>query len=106
MLPFRSMSFGTNASLAEALDDRVARIGRQELVAVVDMRFGEVGDRRCFSQASQHVERGQGPRRVLDARRLASDLVAKRLEDLQLPLENPLIRPETFSSYSFSAGVV
>ena len=78
----------------EALDDRMARIGRQQLVAVVHVRLGEVGDRRRFSQAGEHVERGQGPRRVLDARRLGGDLIAKRREDLQLPLENPLIRPK------------
>src|SRR5687768_18377255 len=69
----------------------MAAVGDEVLVAVVDVRLGEVGDRRSFREAGEDVERGQRARRVLDARRLAGDARAEALEDFQLALEDPLV---------------
>ncbi len=94
MVPFRSTSFGHERVAREALDNGMARFGDDELVTVVDVRLREIGHRRGFGEASQHVERRQGARRVLDADRFDGNLAAQRLEDLQLPLEDPLVGAE------------
>ena len=65
-----------------------------DLVAVVHVRLRVVVDRRRLGQRGQRVERGQRARRVLDARRLRGDLGAQPLEQLDLPLEDPLVGAE------------
>ena len=66
------------------LDDGVPRVGRLKLVAVVHLRLGEVGRGGGVRERRQDVERGNGPRRVENARRLGRDARAERFEELQL----------------------
>ena len=78
----------------EALDHRMTGIGGDELVAIMDVRLGEVRDRGRLGEAGEHVERRQRTRGVLDARRFRRHRRAQRLEDRQLALENPLVGAE------------
>ena len=75
----------------EALDHGMAAVGHGVVVAVMDVRFGEVCDGRGFGQAGKDVEGGQGARSVLDARRFGADTRTQSFEDFQLALENPLV---------------
>ena len=79
---------------AVALDDRVPAVEDRQLVAVVDVRLDVVVQRGGFGERGEHVERGGGPRGVLDARRLGGDRGAQRLEHLDLALEDPLVGAE------------
>jgi len=88
------------------LHHRVARFDDDHFVAVVDVRFDVVVDGGGLGQRAERVERGQRARRRLDARRFGRDRAAQQLEDLQFALEDPLVAPSTFSSYSLSAGVM
>ena len=76
------------------LDDRMPRLGRLHLVALVHVRLDVVVDRGRFGQPGQHVERRDGARRVQNARRLAGHARAERLEQLELARQNPLVGAE------------
>ena len=76
------------------LDDRMARVDGDQLVAVVDERLGVVVDGGRLGERRQHVQRGEAARRVLDARRLGPHAPPQRVEDLHFALDDPLIRAE------------
>ncbi len=79
-----------------AFDDGMPGVGDQHLVGIVDVRLGVVVDGGALGERGQDVECRDRPRRGLDARRLGRYRGAQRLEDLQLPLENPLVGAEHF----------
>jgi hypothetical protein len=89
-----------------ALDDRMAARRRRSSRRRRDLRLDVVVDGGGSASAASTSSVPQRARGRLDARRLGGDRRAQRLEDLQLALENPLVGAETFSSYSFSAGVM
>ena len=70
------------------------RVDDRHLVAVVHVRLGVVVDGRRFGERGEHVERGQGARGGLNARRFGGDRRAQRLEQLELALEDPLVGAE------------
>ena len=95
------------SAVAMAFDDGVAAVGDRQLVAIVHVRLDVVRERGRFGQTGEHVERRQRACRLLDAGRFGGDAGAKRVEELDLALENPLVGSEyPFSWSSFSAGVM
>ena len=80
--------------VGESLNDRVTAVGDHELVTLVQMRLGVVGDRGRFGQSGQDVERREGARRVLDSRRFGRHARAQRFENLELSREDPLVGAE------------
>ena len=85
---------GHEGAAGQPLDHRVAHVGRHNLVAVVHVRLGVVGERGGLGQAGQHVQRRQGAGGVENARRLGGHTCAQRLEELELALEDPLVGAE------------
>ena len=71
--PSSVTSFGTNASAHVALDDGMAHVDGDELVAGVHHRLRVVLGGRRLGERREHVERGQPSRGLLDARRLGRD---------------------------------
>ena len=78
------------------LDDRMPGIGCDQLVAGVHHRLRVVQRGRRVGQGAEHVERREGPGRVLNPRRRRRDLRPQRLEDRELALEDLLVGAEDF----------
>ena len=76
------------------LDDRVAGVEHRHLVAVVHVRLRVVVDRRRFGERGEGIERGHRPCGRLDPRRLDGNGGAQLIEQLQLALDDPLVRAE------------
>ena len=104
------MSFGTNGFAGRrgpALDDGMPRVDDDHLVAVVDVRLGVVVDGGGLGQRGEHVERGERARRRLNPRRLGGHrarAASRRVSSSRSRMRSSA--PSTFSSYSFSAGVM
>ena len=79
---------------------------RRHLVAVVHVRLDVVVDRGGLGQRGEHVERGERARRRLDPRRFGRDRArsASKISSSRSRMRSSA--PRTFSSYSFSAGVM
>ena len=77
-----------------ALDDGVPSLDDVELGAGMDLRLRVVQNDRRLGQRGDDVEEGDGPRRFLDSGRLGGDLLPQRFEQLLLPVELALVRPE------------
>ena len=82
--------------IGESFHDRVAAVGHDELVTVVQVRLGVVADRRGLGESRQDVEHRQGARRVLNAPSLGGHAGPQRFEDLELAREDPLVCAEDF----------
>ena len=103
-------SLGTNGSPADAV--RRSTTGWRassddQLVAVVHVRLDVVVDRGGLGERGEHVERRQRARGRLNPRRLGGDRAAAARS--KISSSRSRIRssaPSTFSSYSFSAGVM
>ena len=110
VVPFSVMSFGTNASPRDAV--RRSTTGcrastTDQLVAVVHVRLDVVVDRGVLGQRREDVERGQRARGRLDARRFGRrPRVRSRSKISSSRSRMRSSAPSTFSSYSFSAGVM
>ena len=94
VVPFRSMSLGTNGSVAKR-----STTGWRASVATNSSPSCTCGLVKLAIAAvsaspGEHIERRERARGVLDARRLGRDRLAQRLEDLQLALEDPLVGAE------------
>ena len=75
------------------------RVDDKKLVAVVYVRLDVVVDGGVLRKRREDIERRERPRRVLDAGRLGRDGAPQGLEDVELALEDTLVRAEDFSSY-------
>ena len=53
------MSFQGDERVSESLDDRVATVGHDELIAFMEMRLVLVGDRCGLREPGEDVERGR-----------------------------------------------
>ena len=101
------MSLGTNAACGMPLDDRMAAIDDQQLVAVVDMRLGVVA--HCRRVGQRRRARRAPPARAPCPAPAARPPRPRRLSASKISTSRSRIRssaPSTFSSYSFSAGVM
>src|SRR5205809_5680543 len=74
----------------------MTRVGNVEIVGIVNVRLDVVVDRSVLGERRQYVEGGEGARSSLDPGRFGRDRGDERREDLELALENPLIRAEHF----------
>src|SRR5205085_12344248 len=90
----RHETAGRSRSRGAPLDHGMPRVDDGHLVAVVEMRLDVVVDGRGFGEYRKDVERGQRARRRLDAWSLGRHRQSKPLEDLELALEDPLVRAE------------
>ncbi len=74
----------------------MARVGDQDLVAVVDPRLDVIVEGGVFGEGGQNIERRQRPGSGLDPRRFGRDRGPQAVEGLDLPLEDPLVGAEDF----------
>ena len=102
-----STSFGHERVGDVALDDRMPRVGRRELVAVVHVRLGVVGDRGRLGQArpARRASRRRAPCRECAAPRRPRARAAPRTARARARTIRSSA-PSTLSSYSLSAGVM
>jgi hypothetical protein len=77
----------------------VAGVHGRELVAVVDLGLGVIGDGGRLGQAGEDVDRREGPGGVENPRRRASNSASSRTTIRSSA-------PSTLSAYSLSAGVM
>ena len=83
-------------AVAPALQHRVAAVGDDQLVGVVNVRLDVVGQCRRFGEAGKRVERGQRPRRFLDGGGFGRHARAHLLEELDFALQDALVGAKHF----------